>query len=150
MDRQVIGFFGQVKILLWKNGILFKRNIIGTIGEVLLALIACMLLILIRYFTESRKYVDTNYGEFPVAMTIPLKNNRQVVYYSPDNEYIKKIVENGVRLLKAIRPANNFSALPLRTDINTFLSQSSNMMSSFLAYIEFPTYYNYSTMPDNI
>ena len=152
MDRQIVGFLGQVKLLLWKNSILFKRNISGTIAEVLIALITWMLLILIRYFTESRKYVDTDFGEFPVAMTIPLKNNRDLIYYSPKNDYIKNIVENGVKLLKAIRPANNFTALPLPYDnINTFLSQSPYLVSRFLAYVEFPIYYNnYSSLPDNI
>lgn len=53
--RKVAEFFKQILILMWKNSILFKRNISGTIAEICVALIFVLILFLVRALADTSR-----------------------------------------------------------------------------------------------
>jgi hypothetical protein len=48
--QELAGFFGQLRILLWKNTVLFRRNISGTLSEIIYPM---FFVLLIRYFVDN-------------------------------------------------------------------------------------------------
>lgn len=105
----------QIFILLWKNGILFRRNIFGTLLEVFCPLLFLSILLIMRYFIEKIKYYDQyNFSRsiFDVFIEPPQvsltalsqieedRSNRNLIFYYPDTEFIRNIVTNAAKLLQ--------------------------------------------------
>ena len=98
-QRKVVGFFKQTYILLWKNSILFRRNIAGTLAEVLVALIFVLILVLIRFVYDVPRYSDQTHSN---SESNPIKNvvnfinisttNVPIIYYYPNNAYILSLI----------------------------------------------------------
>ena len=57
-EREVVGFFRQVLIVSWKNGLLFKRNISGTVCEIAVSVIFCFVVLLLRWVVDVTVYTD--------------------------------------------------------------------------------------------
>lgn len=112
-ELKISSFAKQIEILMWKNLIIFRRNIIGTLLEIICPFIFVSFLIIIRYFIERIKY--RNYLNFPrnvldlSPMTVEQKRN--LVLYYPNNELIRGFVADAARLLSL----NNAAFFPIGT-----------------------------------
>ena len=115
-ERQVVGFFRQTIILFWKNSLLFRRNISGTICEVFVALLFLIILLFMRFFVDSNKYVDQNVENNPLKYllsSINVTSQRSLIMYYPNNAYIQGIVEQAYQIIKTIQPAFNATGIIL-------------------------------------
>ena len=109
--RKVVGIFRQIVILLWKNSILFRRNISGTLAEILAAFIFLFILLLIRFFADSTKINDQSYIKNPtfnLLSAINATTNRELIMYYPNNTFVEELVTNAYQLIKSRKP--NFNA----------------------------------------
>ena len=57
--RSIAGFFRQTQIILWKNLLLTRRNVVGTVFEILLGILFMAILLLMLYF-PTINYFDDN------------------------------------------------------------------------------------------
>jgi hypothetical protein len=106
-ERQVVGFFRQSLILFRKNGLLFMRNVSGTICEILVALFFLFILVILRYFVDNSFYNDQDSASnmlIPVTAAINTTSNRANIYYYPNNAYIQSIVNNAYQVIQASSP----------------------------------------------
>lgn len=109
--RKVVGIFRQIVILLWKNSILFRRNISGTLAEILAAFVFLFILLLIRFFADSTKINDQSYVKNPTFNLLSIINattNRELIMYYPNNTFVEELVTNAYQLIKSRKP--NFNA----------------------------------------
>jgi hypothetical protein len=116
-ERKVVGFFRQSVILFWKNSLLFRRNISGTIAEIFVALLFLLILVFMRFFVDSTKYEDHNAATNPLRYlmtTINVTSNRNLIMYYPNNAYIQGIVDNAYQMIKLIVPAFNATGIILQ------------------------------------
>lgn len=107
-ERKVVGFFRQFVILLWKNWVLFKRNIAGTITEICVSLIFVFILLFLRFFVDSTKFQDQNANTNPSLNVLSLINattNRTLLMYYPNNPYTEGIVTNAYNLIVSYKPS---------------------------------------------
>ena len=112
--RKVVGIFRQIVILLWKNSILFRRNISGTLAEILAAFVFLFILLLIRFFADSTKINDQSYIKNPTFNLLSIINattNRELIMYYPNNTFVEELVTNAYQLIKSRKP--NFNATSL-------------------------------------
>ncbi|RNA17620.1 ATP-binding cassette sub-family A member 3-like [Brachionus plicatilis] len=106
-ERKVVGFFRQFLILFWKNWVLFKRNIAGTITEICASLIFVIILLILRFFVDSTKIEEQNANTSPIFDVLSLINattNRTYLMYYPNNSFIEGIVTNAFELIKSRKP----------------------------------------------
>ena len=102
--RELAGFFKQLGILFWKNWILFKRNKLGTFGEIMMAFIFVFIILLLRYFVESQMYNNQNINAIPVLDGVKTSDNKTFILYYPNNDFIRDIVTNANILINNARP----------------------------------------------
>jgi hypothetical protein len=94
-ERKLAGFFKQIQILFWKNGKLFLRNKLGTFGELIMAFIFILMLLIIRYFVDSQAVAaktDTTNPLLPVLASFRPTRGKNVVLYYPNNDFIRGLV----------------------------------------------------------
>ncbi|XP_043832232.1 phospholipid-transporting ATPase ABCA3-like [Dromiciops gliroides] len=91
--------FKQLRLLLWKNFILKKRNIIVTIMEILIPLLFMGILIWLRLIIKSQKIDSLRYNgqsidELPMFFQNSPKNGQWELVYIPSNsDVVKDIIE---------------------------------------------------------
>lgn len=110
-ERKVVGFFRQFLILLWKNWVLFKRNIAGTVTEICVSLLFVFILLILRFFVDSTKIQEQSATTNPtinVLSQINATTNRTYLMYYPNNAFIQGIVTNAYNLIVSYKP--NFNA----------------------------------------
>jgi hypothetical protein len=105
-ERKIVGFGGQLRILLWKNWILSKRNTCGLISEVILPIALIIFLILMRYLIDVLKYYDQVNPTASVINLAPLNTTGKTIFYYPDNVFIRNAVNNAVSVMQLDRPYN--------------------------------------------
>jgi len=101
--RKVAGFFRQCLILMWKNSILFRRNIAGTIAEICVALLFVLMLFLVRILADTAHFNDQNlYRNPPVPIIdqINATTNRSLIMYYPNNSFVFGIVQRAFTLIR--------------------------------------------------
>lgn len=109
-EHQVVGVGRQILILMWKNGLLFRRNKLGTICEILVALLFVFILVFLRFFVDSTHFDDQDYRRnpaVPVISNINVTTNRSLIMYWPDNVFVQSVVSNAYDLIKAQKPDFN-------------------------------------------
>lgn len=111
-EQTIAGFFDQLRILLWKNTVLFKRNIFGTLSEVLFPTIFVLLLLIMRYLVGVLSYPDQTARSFNAIdplinfnFTTMANTNTSLILYYPNNNLIGGIVHQAVNVIK-LRNAN--------------------------------------------
>jgi hypothetical protein len=110
-ERQVVGFFRQSVILFWKNSLLFRRNVSGTICELVVSLLFLLILLILRYFVDNISYSDQDSTTNPliyVTAAINTTTSRNYIYYYPNNAYIRAIVARAYQIIRSTTPT--FSA----------------------------------------
>ena len=108
-QRKVVGVFRQTLILFWKNSLLFRRNISGTIAEILVAFIFVLILLLLRYFIDTPHYQDqtnTNLSNpvLNVASFVNDTSGRYNILYYPNNDFISDIMKRAKDLIIQANP----------------------------------------------
>ena len=101
-ERKVVGFFQQIRIILWKNTLLMLKNKVGTILELLLPLLFMGALFLIVYLDseEPSRHDNKNKLNNPITdFRLGLSSNATYLYY-PDNELAKSIVMDSIETLR--------------------------------------------------
>ncbi|XP_007499573.1 phospholipid-transporting ATPase ABCA3-like isoform X1 [Monodelphis domestica] len=89
----------QLKLLIWKNYIVKKRNILVTIMEILLPLLFMGILIWLRLIIKSEKINSTHFPEQHFGMlpfffhTVPKKSMWQLVYIPSNSDVVKNITK---------------------------------------------------------
>ncbi len=104
-QRKLAGFFKQIQILFWKNGKLFLRNKLGTFGELIMAIIFILMLLIIRFFADSQAVAvqtDTTNPSLSVLTSFRPNPLKKVVLYYPNNNFIKGLVDQTMLDLKAV------------------------------------------------
>ena len=112
-EHHVVGFFRQCIIIVWKNSILFKRNVSGTISELFVSLFFCFLILLMRYIVDVNVYADQNSTTNPSTYLISnmiSRGNRSLILYYPDNSYVKSIVYSAITIISALKPLSNITS----------------------------------------
>jgi hypothetical protein len=109
-ERKIASRFRQLVVLSWKNIKLLQRNKIGTCAEILMALLFIIITILMRYFMDVVVFNEQNSLNNPVLGLFDLasSSNRSLIYYYPNNTFIKDIVTNAYTLINSQSP--NFTA----------------------------------------
>ena len=112
-ERKVVGFFRQIVILFWKNGVLFKRNKAGTIAEILVALLFVFILVFLRLFVDSTKVAEQSPTNNPIRNVMSYINvttNRSLIMFYPNNPFVEDIVIRAYMLIKSKKPTFNASS----------------------------------------
>ena len=98
----------QILILNWKNFLLFRRNLLGTILELIFPFIFISFLLIIRYFIERIKffnqYNQSNSGNVLELYVNLMSQEKILVLFYPNNKLIQELVENSVRFLQLKNP----------------------------------------------
>ncbi|XP_078008637.1 phospholipid-transporting ATPase ABCA3-like [Phascolarctos cinereus] len=101
-----MGMFKQLRLLLWKNYILKKRNIIGTIMETFLPLLFMGILIWLRLIIKSEKinpirYDGQSIDELPMFFqSLPTDGPWELIYIPSTSNVVKNITEEVKKTLK--------------------------------------------------
>nr|QUF59430.1 ATP-binding cassette transporter Abca3-like2 [Brachionus angularis] len=151
-DRKVVGFFRQTLILLWKNGILFKRNVSGTLVEILVSLLFVFILIFLRFFVDSTKYNEQSFVSNPIRNVLDAVNvttKRSLILYYPNNSFVQEIVTNAYYFIKKQKP--NFNATVSASISGEASNLDSNTISNLFALVSFPdSYTGTNVLPNKI
>lgn len=115
-ERKVAGFFRQILILLWKNSILFRRNISGTLVEILVALLFVIIMIFLRFFVDSTKVAEQSASTNlirNIVDSINVTTKREYLLYYPNNAFIQGIVTSAYLFIKSARPTFNATGIEI-------------------------------------
>jgi hypothetical protein len=105
-DYKIAGLPKQILILIWKNFINSRRNIVGSLLELLCPFIFVSFLLVIRYFIEKIK-LTSQFNQPTSVLDVRLgsyNQSRNVILYHPDTEFVKKLVQNAVDVIVASNP----------------------------------------------
>jgi hypothetical protein len=111
-NRKLAGFFRQIGILFWKNGKLFKRNISGTLAEILMALLFIIILFALRYFVDIKSFTEQNDLTNPAGSILrnaSLQKGGYFIYYYPPNTFIRNLVLSSIMAITYTK--GNFTPL---------------------------------------
>ena len=115
-ERKIAGRFRQCLIMFWKNGLLFRRNIWGTLAEILMAFLFCLIILLLRYFIDLTVYPDQSpvngtsvlsYNPVVGLFNLANSSNRTTVYYYPNNSFVLGILTSAFTLINIVK--SNFN-----------------------------------------
>ncbi len=152
----------QVAILLWKNLILFRRNIFGTMLEIFCPLLFLSVLLIMRYFIEKIKYYDqynfprsvfSVYAAPPQLSLTALsqvsedRSNRNLIFFHPETEFIRQIVQNAADLLQANN--KDFEPRVLAARVRTGQDLDPVSIANMFGFVSFPDSYA-SSLPDDV
>ncbi len=88
----------QVLILMGKNFIMFRRNIVGTLVEIICPILFLLILFIMRYFVE--KIVYPQQFNLPRSFqTLQSSQTRNLVLFYPNNTLIQSLVNKTVQSL---------------------------------------------------
>lgn len=107
--RVLAGFFRQCQILFWKNGKLFMRNKAGTFAEICMALLFIFMLVIIRFFADSLGFDEENATNNPPVSVLKgalLTKTKFNIYYYPNNNFVKGIVESAMTDISTVNGKN--------------------------------------------
>nr|UOU03314.1 ATP-binding cassette subfamily A3-like 1 [Brachionus rubens] len=146
---QIAGLLTQIKILMWKLLITLRRNIIGSMLEILSPYIFVSILIVIRYFIERIKfktfsYVPTNVLELH-PMTVQQKRN--LILFYPNNEVVRNLVNNAAKLLTLKNP--DFLPIVFGVNVTSAISLQQSIIAKMAAFYSFPVNLT-EYVPDNV
>ena len=135
-NRKTAGFFRQIFIILWKNSILYRKNIIGIICELIFSSLFTIIFLwficysipdeTIQIFHRAKNFYSEAFNfdtdEFP----------RDTYYYYPNEEFVKNIMQNSINLMK-------FDVKLIGTNISDAINLNDQEKKNLLALISFPS-----------
>jgi hypothetical protein len=104
--HKVVGFFQQTWIIVWKNFLLFRRNLSGMFVEIFVSYVFLAILVFLRYFIDVTQVPDQDWPALsPIAM-MTINSNRPNLYYYPNTTLIQTVADravNGIKLFFAFQ-----------------------------------------------
>jgi len=129
-QRRVVGLFWQILILTKKNFLLARRNVVGTLGEILVAILFVIIILLMRYITDVASFSDqtniptnssssspaTNFNRINyVVRNVNLsKDFIPIIYFYPDNSFVKNLTRDAIKIIEAQQPLFNATSKDCR------------------------------------
>ncbi|KAG8429226.1 hypothetical protein GDO86_018016 [Hymenochirus boettgeri] len=138
--------FRQLGLLLWKNYILQKRQVLVTVIELALPLLFSAILIALRHRVESVTYPNaTKYDNvpFPYLPFIPGPNPWELAYVPSHSEAAHSVVKTARENLGLYTPARGF---PTEADFEAYIRHD-NHSDHILAAVVFEHHFNHSEDP---
>ena len=106
-EMRIASLARQILILTWKNLIIFKCNLFGTVLEFLSPFVFLAFLLIIRYYIERIRYNSSLFNQpnsvFDISFFL-MNQTRNLVIYYPNNTLIRNFVISAVQLLKFKNP----------------------------------------------
>lgn len=154
--RKIAGFLAQVRIISWKNLMLYKQNRSGIACEIIFSCLFTLVFVLLVYFARPdymSPKIDTYHLPIIKRATIPsnpdLSNITQMFYY-PANPFVESLAREALDVLAAnsLIPLNvNLSS----TNVTNGADLADDDKKSLLAMIVFsPNLTSAADSPDNI
>ena len=154
-NRKIAGFFKQIRIISWKNLMLYKQNRSGIICEFLFSVLFTLIFILLVYYANPdyyKKKIDyqTNIITAIVTNYQELQNSTLYFYY-PNNDFARQIATNSLLLIKE----QVGDSLPDITLVGTNISNAADLddysRRNLFALISFSKNYTSArALPDTI
>jgi hypothetical protein len=149
--RKIAGFWRQVKIISWKNLMLYKQNKSGIACEIIFSCLFTLVFIMIVFFSEPTlkpKQHDLG-GQIISYITDQDVSNRKSFFYYPANEFTKSILSDSIALIQLKMPG-----LDVRL-VASNVSSASDLIDEWkedlFAFVSFPiNYTQLSNVPDKI
>lgn len=115
-EMRIASFARQIAILLWKNLIIMKCNLVGSFLELVSPILFVSFLLIIRHYIERVKFYNyvqpTNVYDLSFYLT---NQSRNLVIYYPNSTLIRNLVTNAIGLVRTINPGysplSNFNVL---------------------------------------
>ncbi len=151
-NRKIAGFFKQILIISWKNGILFRRNKFGFVCELLFSSLFTFIFVILVYYSSptygprnnpqlDNVIIDSKISLAPDFLTF-------IIYFYPNNKFIENVVKTSISKLSFNKdsmqaiPSNNISDASFLKDYQK---------ESLFAFISFPSEYkSIVTLPHRI
>ena len=105
-QQKIAGFWTQIRIILWKNTIIYLNNRIGLVLELLLSIVFIVLIQLLigevsRNETKSWEDPNSPYSSSTVFENLGQTFNHGKIYYYPSNKLTDSLMQNTSSFLKA-------------------------------------------------
>jgi hypothetical protein len=151
---KISGFFGQLRILLWKNIILSRRNKSGTIAEILCPIGFLLVLLLMRYLIDRIVIGDQPQVTINPIDSLKIYNftttsgtiTNTLLFY-PNSTLVESILSRAVTLIQSRNINFNHTIKPSIVADGTMLS--SNEINYLTALFTFPENYT-NALPNNV
>jgi hypothetical protein len=108
-SHKVVGFFHQIWIIIWKNFLLFRRNLSGMFVEIFVSYVFLAILIFLRYFVDVTQVSDQNRTAVPPLAMMNITANRTNFYYYPNTTLIQTATTLAVNSMTQFFAALNFT-----------------------------------------
>ena len=105
-EYRIARFPKQILILVWKNLLLSRRNLFGTVLEMLCPYLFISFMLVIRSFMERIRLtsqfnmptsvLDVRLGSF--------NQTRNLILYFPNTNFVRRLVDNAVNLIVQNNP----------------------------------------------
>ena len=147
-NRKKAGFFRQISIILWKNSILYRKNIIAIICELIFSsLFTIILLLFICYSISDEtiqilRRVKDFYSEASEFDTDEFA--RDTYYYYPNEGFVKNIMQNSIKLRKL--EDYRFDVKLIGTNVSDAINLNDQEKKNLLALISFPSNFSSSSL----
>nr|QUF59429.1 ATP-binding cassette transporter Abca3-like1 [Brachionus angularis] len=134
---------------MWKNFIIFRRNLIGTFLEILCPYIFVSFLIIIRYFIERIRF--KNFFNIPKSVLelspLTIDQKRNLILFYPNNNLIKSFVTNAAQILSSNNP--NFFPIVFGVNVSSGFDLDSSIIPKMAVFYSFPSNYT-KLLPDKV
>ncbi|XP_068100526.1 phospholipid-transporting ATPase ABCA3 [Hyperolius riggenbachi] len=138
--------FRQLGLLLWKNYVLQKRQVIVTVIELALPLLFSAILIALRQRVESENFPNATFYKlmnFPSMPTFFLTDKWELAYIPSHSDAVRDIAETVERNLEINIKAHGF---PTETEFEEYIKHN-NQSGNVLAALVFDHPFNSSDEP---
>lgn len=154
--RKIAGFVSQVRIITWKNLMLYKQNRSGIACEIIFSCLFTLIFILLVYFANP-DYVAPKRDDYDLPVIVrgftlntdETKNSTRMFYY-PDNEFMRSIAQESLDRIK------KYSLIPLNitlksSNVSKGYDLAEEDRNALFALISFPDNFTAAAnAPDNI
>jgi hypothetical protein len=140
-NRKIAGFFKQIVIISWKNGILFRRNKFGFVCELLFSSLFTFIFVILVYYSSPtygpRNNPQLNNVIIDSKISIAPDFLTYMFYYYPSNKFIENVVQTSISKLSFNK--NSMRAIPSNISDASLLKDYQK--DSLFAFISFPSEY---------
>lgn len=136
--RNMAGFLTQMKIILWKNTILYYRNLTGLLSEIFLAaLFTWIIMIVISSTEEDDSKPITQFRESSILENFGQDFPMDTIYYYPPSSLTDKLMQNVLETIKKNNYQYNRISYVESTNVSEIFNNINNTDSSLHALISF-------------
>lgn len=112
-QQKIAGFWSQIRIILWKNTIIYLNNRVGLIFELLLSVLFIFLISVLINSTE----VNHTEPETALRNQLVLERNQDsvyqsTIYYYPSNKLTETLIKNAQALMVANQKIYRYRVTP--------------------------------------